>query len=140
MERTLSEIDRDIVRLFKERNEVLSKIDRQFPEVYTVFNNTTGSIDDNTFVLNPLKKRDYEYLKGYVEDMKDSSFKSSLLDWLKEYSSFRCITGRICEYSGSPVCCAHCLSLNDCFKGNPNLCSYVEMGDVTVVTDCEMEG
>lgn len=139
MERSLSEIDRDIAVLFKERSEVLAKVNRQFPEVYTVFNHSTGSIDDNTFVLNPMKKRDYEYLEGYVQDMKESLLKRSLTDWLKEYKSFKCIGDRVCRYSGSPVCCAHCLSLNECLQNGLDVCSKVEVGEVSVVTDCEVE-
>lgn len=139
MTRPLSEIDKDIVKLFTERREVLEEMDRQIPELYTVFNYETMSIDDNTFVLNPLKNRDYEFLEGYVEGLRPGILKSSLEDWLKEYKNFRCIRGRICEIIGSPVCCAHCLNLANCMENNSHICPAVEVGEVLVVTDCIVE-
>lgn len=136
-ERKLQDIDKQIEALFLERKEILSKMDRQFVEVYTVFNNETGHLDDNTFVLNPLKKRDLEFLQAYAESLKDGVLKLSLEDWLKEYTNFRCIQGRVCQKTGTPVCCAHCSMLQECLAvGDSSLCANVETGEVIVVTDC----
>lgn len=135
--KTIEEINREIEELFKERASLLSETNRQFVEVYTVYNHETGKVDDNTFVLNPLKKRDLDFLQAYAESLKDGVLKLSLLDWLKEYSAFRCIRDRICKKTGTPVCCAHCSELQVCMSNNAEgLCPSVEIGDVLVVSDC----
>ena len=135
--RTLAEIDEDLKALFKERNEVLATQVRPFREVYTVFNHDLERVVDNTFVFDPLKKRDRDYLMSYAEGLPDSTLKRELLDWLSEYSQFRCVRDRICPVNESPVCCAHCTQQLNCLMScNENLCAFVEVGDVLVVSDC----
>lgn len=135
--RSIEEINKEIVELFKERTAILDSQERPFKEIYTVFNSETGSIDDNTFVLNPLKKRDLEYLGSYAENLPEGTLRESLLDWLREYTNFKCVRGRICPITESPVCCAHCYNNSVCFESEEsNMCSYVMIGDVIVVSDC----
>lgn len=138
--RSLPEIDKEIEALFKERAKALAIADRQFVEVYTVFNNQTGHIDDNTFVLNPLNKRDLEFLEVYIEGMKEGVFKLNLQDWLKEYSTFKCFKRNgVCPHTGTPVCCAHCSKLQECIASasfDYGLCPSVEVGEVLVISDC----
>lgn len=140
MGRSIEEIDSEIVKLFKERAEELSKMDRTFSEVYTVFNNETGMIDDNTFVLNPLKGRDLVCLDFYVDKLRDGVFKVNMVQWLSYYKDKKCVRDRTCPITNIPVCCAHCPELSNCLDLGREVCPYVEIGDVASIEDCEVEG
>ena len=129
----LQEIDNKIACLIEKRQSLVGSGGK-----YLVFNRAKHKFDDNTYVLDPSLSRDREYLKSYFESMEKSSFRDDMLEWLKDYSTYRCIQGRYCSIVDSSVCCAHCYYKDNC-PDVSKMCPFVYNRDVVVITDCEVE-
>ena len=140
----LAELNQQIEGLLRERSKLLVENDYGFTERYTVFDNIAGSFESEVLVVSPKESSaDIAAVQEYCKNLKNPVLRRALLDWLREFTEFKCVTPQrgVCSISKSPVCCLYCSRNTKCLMDDePHLCPLVACGEVENIEDCSEKG
>ena len=118
--------------------------DTRFTERYTVFDNQKGILDSEVLVISPKESTaDIAAVEEYCKYLKNPVLRRALLDWLREFTDFRCVSPQrgVCSISQSPVCCLYCSQNTKCLMDDEShMCPLVACGEVENIEDCSERG
>lgn len=106
---------------------------------YEVKKVDTGEEVHGYFVLRLKDKHAREAIKRYAEATDNQVLATQLERWVSEYEDLSCIdpSRGYCKKVESPVCCLHCLRLNECIEDGDIKCHLAELGEVRNREECK---
>lgn len=111
-------------------------LETEFPKKFKVIDKQTGDINNEVIVLDPNDRVEREAIEFFAK-ISSNPVKELTLDWIEGYKSHRCVQGRRCPITNSPVCCCYCAHKGGCIllERSP-MCGLVSTDTVSSNTEC----
>lgn len=117
--------------MYKEVN-----LDTPFPKKYKVIDRETGEVNNEVLVLDPNNPVELEIIYNYAKVVR-RPLCDLIEDWADGYTKHRCVQGRRCKITNSPICCCYCPHKGSCLDlEHSPICGMVATDTVSSNTEC----
>lgn len=90
-------------------------LETKFPRKWKVIDRETKEVNNEVLVLDPNNRLELEVIKHYAK-LAPRPLCDLLEDWVEGYEKNRCLQGRRCKITNSPICCCYCPHKGSCME------------------------